>query len=387
MRKFNIDDIKTPENLDEKIKNSIELGFKRKEIIKKKQNKKIAVAAIITVLIGTYSIGSTDAFAKFKSSIESFLNIKNSEFKNYSNSFNNYVNSSNVTINIDEFILGDNTLKINSNFDFSKNKDYQKIKKQIINFSPVFKLFLNDVEVIPQGNLSSFKENTTDNFNYLDSFLIFDDYFENFSDDLGYTDIYKNNKILKDIFNNANDSKVKIRIEISDITFNYLSKENYKKFEADSEYHYYDDILNTKISGNWTFEDSFSLKELASKTKSFHLNKKIIFEEEIFQGENPSVTITELKVSPLSITLKYKGEENSPFLYFKIYDENNNLLPTISLNGLGLYFSFEVNNNISGDIIKIVPKYYPESYPNSEGSIILEDKAITINIKTGEILE
>lgn len=152
------------------------------------------------------------------------------------------------------------------------------------------------------------------------------------------------------------------------------------------------DLEPILLTGNWIFEKEISLAELISKINTFKINKTIEFKEDIFNKNNKSITIKELTTSPISISLKYEYYLDSPFISFNLYDENNNIIDCFSSMGEGsqggpIHVISEFNGNIKGNIIKIVPVLLPQAGDNYTENTPLPNKSISINIKTGEILE
>lgn len=377
MKDFNIDHIKVSDKLDVKVRNSIDKAFKANKVKKYNLNKKIAVASITVLGIGTLSLSTPTVIAKikeFKTTMERLLNIENPEIEKYSNVFFEEVISNDISVKINDLILDNHSIKTTASIDISKskNKGLIKAKNKIEYIEPNITLSINDKK-LGRGTLSSLSDKiNNDKYNNFTNTRLMDDNLKNHS-----SLAYKNNKIIEDIFNGSSDSKIKIKLEI-------LSMRAHFSTESDLE-----PIL---LTGNWIFEKEISLAELISKINTFKINKTIEFKEDIFNKNNKSITIKELTTSPISISLKYEYYLDSPFISFNLYDENNNIIDCFSSMGEGsqggpIHVISEFNGNIKGNIIKIVPVLLPQAGDNYTENTPLPNKSISINIKTGEILE
>lgn len=377
MKDFNIDHIKVSDKLDHRVRNSIDKAFEANKVKKYNLNKKITVASIAIVGIGTLSLNNPTVIAKikeFKTTMESLLNIENPEIEKYSNGFSEAVISNGISVKINDLILDEHSIKTSTSIDTSKskNKEFIKSKNKIEYIEPNITLSINDKE-LGRGTLSSESNKiNNDKYNTFTNTRLMDDYLKNDS-----SSYYKNNKIIEDIFNGSSDSKIKIKLEI-------LSMRAHFSTESDLEPIF--------LTGNWTFEKEISLADLISKINTFKINKTIEFKEDIFNKNNKPITIKELTISPISTSLKYECYTGSPLITFDLYDENNNIIDCFSNSGGGfqggpIHVLAEFNGNIKGDIIKIVPVLIPQAGDNYTENIPLLAKSISINIKTGEILE
>lgn len=382
MKNFNIDNIKVSNKLDDKVKTSIEKAFKPTKKEKNILKKKIAVASVAIIGVGTLSLNNPTVLAKikeFKTSIESLLNIENPEIEKYSNGFAEPVTSNDISVKINDLILDNHSIKISTSIDISKRKNKELRKKKIESIEPYIKLSINGKELNAGSSTFDFKKIDNNKFDYYIDNRLMDDSIKTDSNNF-----YPNNKIIEDIFNGSVDSKIKIKLEIPSLAVNYATA-----FNSDLKEYNIEQIM---LEGTWSFEKEISLSELVSKTSNFKIDKFIEFKEKIFENNNKTITLKELTVSPISIALKYEKYLDSPFITFTLYDENNNIINPFDSRGDGhgngpLYIIAQFNRNIQGETIKIVPTLHPQQDDNFGENIPLLDKAITVNIKTGEILE
>lgn len=342
-----IDNIEEVILSDEEKKKISNRAIKKIKKSNKGFNKKGIIAATLALaLTGSLVLTNENVLAQINSigrKIESFLRQEDDSFKQYKKDIMQVSEDKGIKFMLNEVLLDDEELYISASVDY-KGFDRSTLKTKYdgdLNIipsaaDPKFEISLNGEKLDVTGAGGSYEYN-----------------------DDGTVDM-----LLKLDMKNVDLNKVyDIKLEINTME----TQPDYKDHEF--------------IAGNWILEFKVDGNAMSKEMRIIEINKDIDLE---YKGMKIPVTIDELRISPISIRLKYKEDpiermENNMYLDFKFLDENDKTIDFISQGGNldGLSYKYIIDREIHK--IKVVPiiiKYNRLWNTKKE----FKDKAIEITI-------
>ncbi len=358
-----LDKIKIPDNFDSDIDKAIDKALEDKKKIKLRKRKSLVAGLSGILIVGTIVFSSESTWAYINNitkKIESFLERDENTFDKYKFEGNQTVRSNGLELSLGDIILDDRQLILSISIDYSKLRGKSKI--DVLNLHPSdTTITIDDLVFTGQSNSSeSEKVKGKDRVNMLfkTSLLSID------TDGDGYSETpYE----ILDKIKPGRDYD--LTISIGAINRIYTKNMEFKP-----------------LIGNWEFRTKINASNILNDTTVHKANKTVSIDEDVYKGD---FTIEEVRVSPISLKVKYKYD-----LYTKIsvnkrrdpgitaIDQDGNELDILPGTGgqetdpgkVAIGYEFKLTGNETK--VKIIPHVYLKDKPKyfEEGVFKLDIK-------------
>ncbi|MGC7873308.1 DUF4179 domain-containing protein [Desulfosporosinus sp. SYSU MS00001] len=300
---------------------------------------KIGIAIAMTLIIGfallIMPMAGKEALANiFGISIEEFIHYRTSTLQDYKTVVNRTINQDGVAVTLNEVAIDNNQILVSSTFQAEGVKWAESS-------SVMPNIYINGQELSSNGGTCKAIVRDNNTCSFLSSI-----------------------HLTKDFIKNGN---LDMKIE-----FNEIWGDTHKK-------------------GNWAFEFYTSKDNLSGKVKTITINKEILL------GQGNTISVDNLKLSPISTVLNFTMKEQDPKdksydMQFIVQDQNGNELKWVS-GSTGLKSNFWIYETLNEKVTKLkitpVTIYYGkpqqvgdhEYRQNSDHKTILKDQAFEIKIK------
>lgn len=338
----NMEEIKLSDDEKKRISNMAIKNIKKN---KKNFNKKGIIAATLMIgITGSFFLTNENVMAQVQNigrKIESFLNRDDDSFKEYKKEILQVSEDKGIEFILHEALLDDEELYISSSVNY-KNVDRSKLKNN--------KGYLN---IIPSEV----------NYEVLVNGEKFDSY--------GFSSSYEYNE------DGIVDILLVVDMKDMDLKNNYDIKLGIREMETQVK-----NDGNELIKGKWDLEFEIDGAKQANSIKTIDINKNIEID---YKGNKILVEVEKLVVSPISMSLKYKSDEewlqmSNYDLGFEFLDDDNKKLDASNKGGDiqdGMSYKYMIDREIKKlTVIPVIVEYNKVFGQKKE----FEDKAIEINI-------
>lgn len=358
-----LDNIKIPDSFDSAIDNAIDRALEDKKKIKLHKRKMLVAGLSGILIVGgiVFSSESTWAYINdITKKIEAFFERDEDTFDKYKIEGNQTVKSSGLEISLGDVILDDRQLILSLSIDYSKLRGKSKI--DVLNLHPHdTTIKIDDLVFVGQSNSSEselVEGEEVVNMLFRTSLLSID------TDGDGYSETPY------EILDKIKPGKdYDLTISIGAINRMYI-----KNYES------------KPLEGNWEFKTKINASNIINDTKVYKANKTVSIDEDVYKGD---FTMEEVRVSPISLKVKYKYD-----LYTKIsvnkrrdpgiiaIDQAGNELEIAPGTGgqetdpgkVAIGYEFKLSGNEKK--VKIIPRVYVNDKPK-----YFEDGAFELTIE------
>lgn len=361
-------------DLSEKEKEQIKYRMTSKINKNKKNYKKyLTVASITLVIIGSMAFTNESTLAYINligEKIEKFLCRDTEEFKGYKLEINETKEVDGLQLNLSELMLDDGQMILSLNLDYS-NFDLKKLEIEDDSLMPqISNIEINDLVYGGSAySISNRKVKGKNQINYLIKYSLTD--IDTNGDKIGDTPY--------EILNNIEENKC-YKIKINFKTLSYNTKKHIGNIVGNGGNDKGDSYYIGEYPLSLTFETTLNGKNIVANTTLKKLNKKININEQYING---LLTIEEVRISPVSVKIKYtfKGENESNVsdIGIRVVDEKgNNLFSSATGTGEGNIKYIKAEYNLNGEEKKII--ITPVVYDKKEDKD-LKNESIELNLK------
>lgn len=276
-----LDNIKIPDDFNSAIDMTIEKALRDKNKLNLRKRKSLVAGLSGILVIGTIALSSESTWAyieNFTKHIESFFGRDRNTFDKYKFEVGETIENNGLKFTLGEVMLDDEQLIISICIDYA---DFDEKGIYISDVSPsVPTITIDGIELKGLGGgVSDYEKVKGEKKNSYLIHLSFSDLHSNQESELNTL----KSKVL-DTLNSGKDCDLKINF--GDV---YLGDREETRLNA----------------GNWEFNTKINYSNIIKDTKVHKINKEIKMDEDLYKG---TLTVDEVRISPLSVKIKYNFE-------------------------------------------------------------------------------
>lgn len=276
-----LDNIKIPDDFNSAIDMTIEKALRDKNKLNLRKRKSLVAGLSGILVIGTIALSSETTWAyieDFTKYIESFFGRDRNVFDKYKFEVGETIEDSGLKFTLGEVMLDDEQLIISMCIDYTNFKEKGVDGSKISPIRPTITIDGIELEGLGGGVSNYEKVKGEKKNNYLIHLSL---------SDLHSNQESKLNDLKSEVLNNikaGNDCDLKI-------SFKDIYIEDKEEFRVNA--------------GNWEFNTKINSSNIIKDTKIHKINKEIKMDEDLYKG---TLTVDEVRISPLSVKIKYNFE-------------------------------------------------------------------------------